>query len=391
MKRAVVCDSGTGVIKAGFAGDQEPAVVLPNILGRPLRSDAFLDGTQGVPGVLVGDDACSAQSMLQLSRPVQNGIVQDWDDMEVVWDYTFSRLGITPSEHQILQSEPALNPPRNRERLVETMFEKYGFAGINVSVQAIMALYSQGLTTGFVVDAGEGVTNLVPVTEGYLQPTLVEKTSLAGQHVTQQLMKLLMGQGQPLNSRTDLEPAREMKQKLCYVAYDLEAEKKLARETTLVDKTYTLPDGRALRVGAERFLAPEVLLNPVDNGHDGKGITELIFDTIKRSDVHVQKDLFAHIVLAGGTTMFPGLSSRLERDLRHMFIDRVLQGDRSRCHKFPIRVEDPPQRQYTVFLGSSILAAALEQETQSSWWITRAEYTEKGAEAVHRLIPTRLG
>merc|ERR1712194_744927 len=193
------------------------------------------------------------------------------------------------------------------------------------------------------VDAGDGITNLVPVTEGYLQPMLIEKTSLAGQHVTQQLMKLMVGQGQPLNLRTDTEQVRQMKEKLCYIAYDVEV------------------------------------------------VKELIFETIRRSDVHMQKDLFAHIVLSGGTTMFPGLSSRLERDLRQMFLDRVLQGDRSRYHKFPIRVEDPPRRQHSVFLGSSILAAALEQEVDSSWWITRSEYSDRGAEAVHRLIPTRLG
>ena len=39
-------------------------------------------------------------------------------------------------------------------------------------------------------------------------------------------------------------------------------EVRLARETTCTTETFTLPDGRSIRVGAERFTAPEALLNP---------------------------------------------------------------------------------------------------------------------------------
>jgi len=171
--------------------------------------------------------------------------------MEAIWDYTFEQLGVTPSQHKVVQTEAALNPPKNRERIVETMFERYGFAEVNVSVQAILALNSQGLTSGFVVDSGDGVTHLVPVTEGYLEPALVQRVNLAGRHVTEHLMKLLVGQGHPLNSTADFETVREVKQRLCYVALDPQAERKLARETTLVDRLYTLPDSRTMRVGAE--------------------------------------------------------------------------------------------------------------------------------------------
>lgn len=392
MGRPVVCDVGSGVVKAGFAAELEPSLVFPNLVGRlmPQFDSVAAGDPQCARGLLVGDEALSARATLQHSRPMQSGIVQDWDDMEAVWDHTFAKLGIAPSEHKVVHTEPAMNPARHRERVVETLFEKYGFQGVNISIQAVLALNSQGLTTGFVVDAGDGVAHLVPVTEGYLEPSLVQRVNLAGQHVTQQLMKLLVGQGHPLNSRADLEMVRELKQKLCYVAYDLDAECKLAQETTLVDRQYTLPDSRTMRISAERFLAPEIIFSPMQNGQDSPGLAQLVFDTIRRSDVNVQKELFGHIVLSGGTTMFPGFSSRLERDLRRLFLDKVLQGDKSRLSKFPIRVDDPPRRQHMVFLGASILAEAHEQQPTSPWWILRQEYEECGASAVHRLIPTKL-
>mmetsp|Transcript_125587 Transcript_125587/g.402143 ORF Transcript_125587/g.402143 Transcript_125587/m.402143 type:complete len:410 (-) Transcript_125587:39-1268(-) len=173
LKVPIVCDTGTGVIKAGFAGEKEPSVMFPNLVGRPmLRYDIGLDAGLTVTDLMVGDDANNARAMLQLNRPIADGKVTDWNDMEAVWEYTWDRLGIVPSEHQVVQTEAAMNPPANRQRIVETMFEKYGFAGVNVSVQAVMALNSQGLESGFVVDSGDGVTHLVPVTHGFVEPAI---------------------------------------------------------------------------------------------------------------------------------------------------------------------------------------------------------------------------
>jgi actin-related protein 2 len=337
---------------------------------------------------MVGDEANTHRSMLQLQQPIQNGVIQDWDAMEAVWSHTFKLLGINPQQHFVVQTEAALNPPKNREKIVETMFEKYGFAGVNVSVQAILALGSQGLNTGFVVDSGDGVTHLVPVTEGYVEPALVKRHNLAGRHVTDHFMKLLASQGHALNSTADFETLREMKQKLCYVALDLEAEKKLARETTLVDRQYTLPDSRVIRVGAERFLGPELLFSPHLFGKEEVGMADSVFQTIRKSDLHVQKGYFGHIVLSGGTTMFPGLSSRLEKDIKKLYLDNVLQGDTTRQNKFKCHVEDPPRRQHMVFHGASIYADSYPYD--SLWWIKRSEYQEQGARVVQRLIATKL-
>jgi len=392
MACPVVCDTGTGVIKAGFAGKHEPALVFPTLLGRPMAKFQGLSGEYKIRDLMIGDDANDARSVLELSRPIANGIVQDWDGMEAIWEYTWAQLGIQPSEHKVVQTEAALNPRTNRERIVETMFEKYGFQAVNVSVQAILALNSQGLNTGFVVDSGDGVTHLVPVTEGYLEPALVERVNLAGRHVTEHLMKLLMRQGAPLNSSADFETVREVKQKMCYVALDPEAEKRLARETTLVDRQYQIPDGRMMRVGAERFLAPEILFQPALAGKsDGEGPSELVFSTIRKSDLFVQKEYFQRIILSGGTTMFPGMSSRLEKDLRQLYVQRVLKNDAAGAGKFKCFVEDPPRRQHMVFLGGSITATQSEEQSNHRWWITRQEYQENGKSAVNRLIPTKLG
>jgi actin-related protein 2 len=76
---------------------------------------------------------------------MENGIVRNWDDMYHVWDYTFfKRLKVNPSEHKILLTEPPMNPKKNREKMVEVMFEKYGFEGCYIAIQAVLTLYAQG-------------------------------------------------------------------------------------------------------------------------------------------------------------------------------------------------------------------------------------------------------
>lgn len=72
-----------------------------------------------------------------------------------------------------------------------------------------------------------------------------------------------------------------MKEKLCYVAYDPEQEQRLATETTVLVESYTLPDGRVIKVGAERFAASEALFQPHLIDVEGFGVSELLFDCIQ--------------------------------------------------------------------------------------------------------------
>jgi len=88
-----------------------------------------------------------------------------------------------------------------------------------------------------------------------------------------------------------------------------------------------LPDGRVIKVGGERFEAPEALFQPHLINVEGSGIAELVFSTIQAADIDVRPSLYKHIVLSGGSTMYPGLPSRLEREIKQLYLERVLKGD----------------------------------------------------------------
>lgn len=141
-----VLDGGTGFLKVGYAAQNFPEHQYPSIVGRPiLRSEERTDNDVVIKDIMCGDDAAAARTMLQISYPMENGIVKNWEDMQHLWDYTFSeKLQINPQGEKILLTEPPMNPLKNREKMCEVMFERYGFGGVYVAIQAVLALYAQG-------------------------------------------------------------------------------------------------------------------------------------------------------------------------------------------------------------------------------------------------------
>ena len=85
-----------------------------------------------------------------------------------------------------------------------------------------------------------------------------------------------------------------------------------------------------IKLDKERFEAPEILFQPHLCGRESKGIGELLFQSINEADIDIRTDFYKHIVLSGGTTMYPGFSSRLEKEMTQLYLTNILKGDSSR-------------------------------------------------------------
>lgn len=387
MSAPIVLDQGTGFVKIGRAGTNFPDYTFPSIVGRPiLRAEERTDGLM-LKDIMCGEEASAVRSALQVTYPMDNGIVRNWEDMEHLWDYCFhDKMKITdPTDQKILLTEAPLNPVKNRERMVEKMFEKYNFGYTYVAIQAVLALYAQGLSSGVVVDSGDGVTHIVPVYESTVLNHLTKRINIAGRDITRQLINLLTGRGYAFNRTADFETVRQVKEKFCYVSYDLDFDRKLANETTTLMEHYELPDGRKINIGPERFWAPECLFQPYLVDSEAPGLAEAVVQTIHGADMDIRSSLYSAIVLSGGTSMYPGLPSRLEKEIKQLWLTTVGNNDPSCLQRFKLRIDDPPRRRHMVFLGGAVLANVMADKDQL--WISKQEWDEVGERSLAKLGP----
>jgi len=368
---SIVIDNGSGYTKAGFTGDDAPKCKFPCIVGRP-KVESIMVGSDKKE-IYIGEHAEAKRGILVLKYPIEHGIVENWDDMKAIWDYTFTNgLRVKPEEHKVLLTEAPMNPKINREKMISMMFEDFGVPATYIAIQAVLSLYASGKFTGNVLDSGDGVTHLVPIYDGYSLPHSIIRVNLAGRDLTEYLVKILSERGHHFTTSAERDIVRTIKEKLCYVALDYKEELEKAKTGSSIETTYEMPDGSVLTIGSERFRCPEVLFDPKMIGKEIGGIHLVCNESIQKSDIDIRKDLYQNIVLSGGTTLYEGLPERLLKEVQAICPANISN---------KVKITAPKERYYSVWIGGSILTSI---QTFDASWISKEEYDECGASIVHR-------
>lgn len=337
LNQPVVLDLGSGLTKGGFAGSAEPTAVIGTLVGRPkhpqvmpLSSSStppsaaitaissstplspsaadsptssrakYASESVGTQRVAVGDALRTLSGVVRISHPLARGAVVNWSDAEDVWRHVlYDILHLGHGEHPMLVTENALNPRANRERLAEFFFESAQAPSLYVSVPSVLALYASGRTTGLVLDVGDSVATALPVAEGHCDTHAIRRLDIGGRDVTDRLVTLMRKAGHALfASSSERQAVRRIKERLAYVAVSPREEEHRFLADGGNTAEFDLPDGNVVKVGPERFRAPEILFRPEIVSREFGGVQDCLKNSVDAVDLELRKRLYGSILLA---------------------------------------------------------------------------------------------
>lgn len=405
----VVIDNGSGNLKAGFAGEEKPRAFFPAIVGRP-KYQKIMAGSIGLgreeanirDDSFIGNKAQDYRGLLKLTYPIEHGVVNNWSDMELLWNNLYSQdLKTNAEEHPLLITEAPLNPKQNRDKMCQVLFELFNIPCLYISLQATLSLYASGRTTGVVIDSGDGVTHIVPTYEGFGLPTSIKRMDIAGRDITEQLVyHIRRMSGISFKSSSEFELVKSIKEKYCFISKDPSKDEKLyssaaynqylmsqnPSENDLISN-YKLPDGHILQLGPEKFRSTEILFNPQLIGDESPGLGQLTALALSKTDLDLRPTLYSSIILSGGNTLLKGFGDRLLKELKEQQNQQIGSSvwgsskiDNNYDTKMKVKIYAPPERKYSTWVGGSILAGL---STFKRMWVTSQEYQED-PEIIHK-------
>lgn len=361
----IVIDNGSYLCQAGLSWDKTCRSVFPAVVGRQLRG--LPEDSQRPIETFVGDRARAYREVLALRCPIQHGVIQHWDDMEILWNFIFdSELRISSKNRDVLLTEHVFNPKKVREKMVEVMFEKFRTSGVFVHVEGVLAALASGRESAMTVGIGKEIIQVLPVINGNFIKDAGFKAELGGSDITELLGKMLSQKGYSLLPE---ETINDMKHALCYIAVDYENEIIQSEKLATDEERFELPDGRMFKVGKEKFIAPEVLFNPKLSEKHIIPLPEAVKASIDKCESSVHETLYSNIIMHGSSTMFKNMDKRLNKELN------ALTSSGSQ-----VKVIRPPEARSSVWLGGSVVAEVSSFQDSK---VTRQEYDECGPGVIH--------
>jgi actin-related protein len=310
----IIVDIGSAYTKIGFAGEPSPRFVFPTITGKEKYKAVMVDVS--ARNIYIGSDASKMRGVLKIKHPVERGAIMDWNDYYEILNYIFySLLRIENlSSYPVLYTEPPFVQRETKEYIARVLYETHRVKSLIMIPTPILSLFSVGLTTGIVIESGDGLSWVCPILGGEIVDQSVQKLTLAGTDVNQHLKNLLMREGINIESSAVDEIIKEIKEKNCFFNIDPE-------RPPNVDGTFsfTMPDGSNINIPNYIFHeAPEVLFQPNLLGYNILNIPQAIINSLQGIDKYYWSDLLSHIMISGGNLSYSGFEERLKLELAQL-------------------------------------------------------------------------
>ncbi|MHA1670972.1 MAG: double zinc ribbon domain-containing protein, partial [Promethearchaeota archaeon] len=307
----VIIDIGSAYCKVGFAGEPSPRFVFPTITGTEKYKAVMVD--VNARNIYIGNEASRMRGVLKVKHPIERGAILDWNDYYEILNYIFYTLLRIEnlSNYPVLYTEAPFVQRETKEYIARVLYETHRVKSLIMVPTPILSIFGVGLTTGLVIESGDGLTWVCPVINGQIIDQSVQKLTLAGTDVNQYLKNLLMREGINIESSAVEEIIREIKEKNCYFILDPKSKPNMNDSFSLA-----MPDGSSINIPNFIFHeAPEVMFQPQLLGFPIMNISQAIIESLQGIDKHYWSDLLSHIVISGGNFSYSGFEDRLKLEL----------------------------------------------------------------------------
>ena len=367
-KTPIIIDFGTSSIKVGFSGQEKPSFIFPNFFGEMKYPKAGGLLKKDEKREVIGNDCLKYMGVIQLKYPSVHGMFKDMEDIDQILEYIYTNLDINMAEvkeHPVLVTEPLLNPKKNREKIAKILFEKHKIEYLFFASQPVLSLYSTSTESGAVLESGDGVTQSCIIYEGYSIPGSYKRINLGGKDVTEYLQYLLNRKGYELKNSDGFQITKKIKEEIGEVSINgMNFEK-----NNEINMKYILPDDSEIDIGEERFLAPEILFNPLLREFEYPGLQEILVESINKTNVDLKKQLYNSILLSGGNMKMKGMKERIHKEIKKLSPKNI-----------KVRLQIPSNPENCAWIGANIISS---MDISKDMWISQREWFETDASIIN--------
>ena len=367
-KTPIIIDFGTSSIKVGFSGQEKPSFIFPNFFGEMKYPKAGGLLKKDEKREVIGNDCLKYMGVIQLKYPSVHGMFKDMEDIDQILEYIYTNLDINMAEvkeHPVLVTEPLLNPKKNREKIAKILFEKHKIEYLFFASQPVLSLYSTSTESGAVLESGDGVTQSCIIYEGYSIPGSCKRINLGGKDVTEYLQYLLNRKGYELKNSDGFQITKKIKEEIGEVSINgMNFEK-----NNEINMKYILPDDSEIDIGEERFLAPEILFNPLLREFEYPGLQEILVESINKTNVDLKKQLYNSILLSGGNMKMKGMKERIHKEIKKLSPKNI-----------KVRLQIPSNPENCAWIGANIISS---MDISKDMWISKREWFETDASIIN--------
>ncbi len=360
--QTIVIDSGSGITKVGYGGEEGPRSIFSSIVGIPK-----------MPGLKVGmelqerycgDEAIQKFEIMNFNQPIQQGEVSDWEKFETLMQYLlYDKMKIVPEDMSVLMAETPLPNKIKRAKLAEILFETFNVKRLHLGNSSMLGLFSYGKSSGLVIDSGFNLSSTVPIYEGFPLTHASVKINFGGENISKNLLDLIKDNID--KSYKEIKGrilADDIKESLSFVSLN-----GVDNENN-TEVTYELPDGKKVNLTTELCSVNESLFNPSEDDVQNKGLMSLknmIVESMDKCESEIKDDIKENICLIGGTTLLKNFPEKLKNDISSPELTQLSN----------FNMQTLPERQFSSWIGGSIMTSL---DHFSYLWVTKKEYDENG-------------